>query len=323
MRTIFVGSSEFGIPALQKLNAYAPPILVITQPDRAAGRHLKTQACPLAKCASDLGLEVFKPQDVNSEESLARMEVLRPDLFITASYGGMLKRKLRKIATHEAINLHPSLLPLYRGPTPIQSALLNGDSVTGVTIFRLTGRMDAGPVLFQRELPINDEDNFTTLHDKLAGLASVMLVESLPLIKKRNVQATEQNESLATRTAKITNRDLVLDWELPAAQVRNQIRAYSLEPGAFSLLRGRPVKVLSAEIDPQAANGSPGSIGGIVKNVGFTVNCQDLQLLIKQVKPAGKKSMDAWAFQIGARLTENDSFSSAQDISPNKSQEES
>ncbi|MGC9362063.1 MAG: methionyl-tRNA formyltransferase, partial [Candidatus Syntrophosphaera sp.] len=161
MRTIFVGSSEFGIPALKRLKEYAPPILVIAQPDRAAGRHLKNQACPLAKCASELGLEVFKPQDINSEESLARMEVLRPDLFITASYGGMLKRKLRKIATHEAINLHPSLLPLYRGPTPIQSALLNGDSITGLTIFRLTGRMDAGPVLFQRELPINDEDNFT------------------------------------------------------------------------------------------------------------------------------------------------------------------
>ncbi|MGC9362818.1 MAG: methionyl-tRNA formyltransferase, partial [Candidatus Syntrophosphaera sp.] len=168
-----------------------------------------------------------------------------------------------------------------------------------------------------------DEDNFTTLHDKLSELASVMLEEVLPLIENGYVQATEQNESLATRTAKITNRDLVLDWELPAAHVRNQIRAYSLEPGAFSLLRGRPVKVLSAKIASQTANGRPGSIGGILKKVGFTVNCQDLQLLIKQVKPAGKKAMDAWAFQIGARLTENDSFSSAQDISPNKSQEES
>jgi len=314
MRSIFVGSSEFGIPALKLLLEADPPLLVVTQPDKPAGRRLKQKPCPLAEYAASQGLEVFKPQNINSGESLSRIGKLAPEVIITASYGGMLRRKLRQTAIYEAINLHPSLLPLYRGPTPIQSSLLNGDHLTGVTIFRLTGRMDAGPILAQEELPIEDEDNYSVLHDKLAILAAEMLAGSLPRLEQGEISAREQNESLATRTEKIKSRDLILDWELPAEQVHNHIRAYSFEPGAYSHLRGKNLKILSAVLTSQAANGEPGSIGKIIKNQGFTVNCQDLQLLLRQVKPAGKKAMDAWAFQLGARLSTKDSFSSAHNI---------
>lgn len=320
---IFVGSSGFGIPTLAKLLEIDPPLLVVTQPDRAAGRRLKTRPCPLADFALQKGLEVYKPQNINSEESLAKIGKLAPDLIITASYGGFLRRTLRKTSTHEAINLHPSLLPLYRGPTPIRSSLLNGDLSSGVTIFRLTGSMDAGPILSQKPLEIRDEDNYSSLHDRLAELAAKILAELLPLIDDGEIQAIEQNESLATLTEKIKGSDLVINWDFPASQVRNRIRAFSSEPGAWSLLRGKPLKVLWAETTSNMANGEPGSIGTIIKNEGFTVNCRDLQLLIRQVKPAGKKAMDAWAFQLGARLSQTDGFSSATRIIQENYQEES
>jgi len=265
MRYIFAGSSAFGIPALRGLLGMEPPQLVVSQPDKASGRHLKPQPCPLAEFAASQGLELYQPEDLNSPDSLDRIRMLDPELIITASYGGLLKRELRKIPSLGAINLHPSLLPLYRGATPIQSTLLNGDAKTGLTIFRLAASLDTGPILAQQELPIDPEDNFSSLHDKLADLGAKMLIGLIGAFQKGEIEPRKQNESLATHTAKLQKNDLQLDWDQPAAQVLNHVRAYSLVPGAFSWLRGASLKILKASLTQKKPKTrperSPGSSG--------------------------------------------------------------
>ncbi len=303
MKLIFAGSSAFGIPALQKLVDTNPPLLVISQPPKVAGRNLRLQMCPVADFAEQKGLNLFHPEDINSRNSLDRIRELQPDLLITASYGGMLKRDLRHIPRLGAINLHPSLLPLYRGATPIQSALLDNAPTTGVSIFRLNAKMDAGALLSQTEMQIDPKENHGSLHTKLADLAASMLLDLLPKLELNSIIPREQEQALATFTHKINKDDLLLKWDMPAIKVLSSIRAFSPVPGAHTLWNGIQLKILAASVTGQPANNTPGSIAEIIKNTGFTVNCRDTQLQILTVQPSGKKAMDAWAFQLGARLT--------------------
>jgi methionyl-tRNA formyltransferase len=311
MRIIFAGSSEFGLPAIALLAAEHTPVLVLSQPDRPAGRNLRPTRCPVAEFALRKGLPLFQPVDVNDPSSLDVISRLKPDLIVTASYGAMLRKTLRFIPRFGAINLHPSLLPRYRGASPIQSALLSGDDVTGNTIFQLTAKLDAGPILSQRQLAISPQDNFTTLQDKLANLAAEQLLELLGSYGSGEVKALPQDEDKASHTAKFTKSDTLLDWDQPAAAVLNRIRAFALEPGACTLLNDSPLKILDAEITPDPSRNAPGTLQSVIKNTGFTINCRDRQLLVKTVQPAGKKVMDCHAFQLGARLSPGTAFASA------------
>ncbi len=310
MRLIFIGSSEFGLPALQRLLEHDPPLLVVTQPDRPAGRRLKPRPCAVAEFAASRQLPLWQPEQINAADSLARISKLQPDLLITASYGGMLGKELRKSARFGAINLHPSLLPLYRGASPITAALLKGDSLTGVTIFKLTSRLDAGPILIQQKLPILPEDNFSSLQSRLSELAADLLLRLLERYRSGEPPVQQQDHSQASYTSKLLKSDLQIDWNQPALAVLNRIRAFSLEPGAFTWRGEQSLKILEAETLPEPANGLPGSITEIIRNTGFSVNCQDRQLLIRSVQPAGKRIMDAWAYQLGARLQPGELFSS-------------
>lgn len=316
MRLIFAGSSAFGIPALQRLLPSAVPLLVISQPDKAAGRHLHPQPCPLAEFARAQGLELFQPEDINSPESLDRIRAFQPEVLVTASYGALLKRELRQLPRFGALNLHPSLLPLYRGATPIQSTLLNGDPRAGMTIFRLGARLDAGPILAQEQLPVAEDDNFSSLHDKLAELASWMLAELLPALAAGKAVATPQSEAQATYTAKLDKAATFLDWDQPARTVLNRVRAFALAPGAQTLFRNFPLKILSARLTALPADGAPGTFARTSGSAGLAVNCRDLQLQLQTVQPAGKKVMSAHAFLLGARLTPADRLANPQPSSP-------
>lgn len=316
MRVIFAGSSFFGIPALQLLMNKDFPLLIISQPDKAAGRDLRTRPCPLAEFARSHHLDLFQPEDVNATDSLARIREFAPDLLITASYGAMIRRELRKTPRRGAINLHPSLLPRYRGATPIQSALLNGENLTGATIFRLNARLDAGPILGQRELPIDPGDDHGSLQEKLADLSARLLNGLLPSLEEGSNPGMPQDDSAASYTRKLGKADLILDWNLPARAVLNRVRAFSPQPGAQTFLRGQSLKVLAARLIPEPALGAPGSVAVITKNAGIEVNCRDQRLLLTRVQAAGKKIMDAWAWQLGARLLPGDSFGQPQFSQP-------
>lgn len=318
MRLIFAGSSEFALPALAALLERIPPLLVISQPDKPAGRNQRLSRCPVSQYAAERGLKLWQPESINGPETLALLRDLQPDLIVTASYGGMLRKAVRESARLGAVNLHPSLLPLYRGATPVQSALLDGARVTGVTIFRMNARLDAGDILCQQELPVLPEDNHSSLEPKLAALAANLLIELLPRLAAGDVSPVAQDDSRATHTAKIDRDSLRLDWSQPSVDVLNRVRAFALEPGAFSVFRGSPLKILSAAEAGTPALDCPGSIGEIIKNTGFMVNCRDSQLLIRQVQAAGKKALDAWAYHLGARLSPGERFEAAPQPTPNR-----
>ena len=318
MRVVFAGSSGFGIPALEVLEAETDLALVISQPDRPAGRSLKLTPCPVAEYAAQKGLPLFQPEKINDPQSMAKISSLEPDLLVTASYGGMICRELRKLPTRGAINLHPSLLPKHRGATPIQSSLLAGETLTGTTIFRLTARLDAGPILAQKELSIQDSDDHGSLHDTLARLSAELLHDLLPELEKGNATERPQNDAEATYCAKVEREDLILDWNKPAAEVRNRIRAFSPQPGALAFWKGKGIQVLAAEFSAQKAHGTPGCFAGTLKNQGVLVNCQDRCLLVRQLRPQGKKQMDAWAWQLGARLADGDGFDPPQKLTPTR-----
>lgn len=290
-------------------------LLVISQPDKASGRDLHLRPCPVAEYAKNQGLDLFQPDDINSVESVAKIQEFEPELLITSSYGGLLKRGLRRVPRCGAINLHPSLLPLYRGATPIQSALLNGDQITGVSIFRLNARMDAGPILCQQESPIAAEDDFGSLHHRLALLSAKLLQELLPSLQKGSAVSQAQDESAATYTRKLDKQDLILDWDKPASEVLNRIRAFSPQPGSRASLRGISIRILAAQSTDEPALGLPGSVADKVKNTGILVNCRDRCLLLTKMQTSGKRVMDAWAWQLGARIASGDSF-----IQPTSSQ---
>jgi len=301
MNSVFIGTSAYGVPALKALVEYGmAPKLVVCQPDRPAGRNLKTQPQAVALASRELGLSLITPENINDADSIFRIQEVQPELLITASYGGLLGKKLRLLAPLRAINLHPSLLPRYRGATPIQAAILHGDVVTGTTIFRMIASLDAGPVIIQEELPIMANENHGSLHDRLAAQAARMLM--MLLVDPAAWTFTPQNEAQATYCQKLSPADLEIEWQQPAHNVSNLIRALSPIPGAVTSLQGSQLKILEAEVLPETCTGLPGTIGDIIKNTGFTINCQDHPILVKLIQAAGKKVLSAAAFINGARI---------------------
>ncbi|HRY83407.1 MAG TPA: methionyl-tRNA formyltransferase [Candidatus Cloacimonadota bacterium] len=302
-KIIFVGTSEFACPSLLELASrkdYQIP-LVVSQPDKPAGRNLKLCPSPVSALARDLNLPLECPEQISAPEFVDRISALQPDLIITASYGGMLGKALRHAAPLGAINLHPSLLPKYRGASPIQEALRNGDSFTGISIFRLSARMDAGPILAQKAFPIAESENYAELHDRLASEAAIMLMELLDNLQEREIIPEPQDEAIASYCHKIEKQDMLINWKQSAVSIVNLIRSLAPSPAAFQYLEDQPIKFIRASVSTEKSAGEPGTIQELVKNTGFTINTGDYQLLVSLIQPAGKKIMSAWAFTLGQR----------------------
>lgn len=305
MRIVFISSSEYGCPALVSLakDPLYKPVLVISQPDRPAGRKLKLSPSPISLLAEELGLPMLKPERISEPAFVAELATYSPELLITASYGEILGKSVRNLAPLGAINLHPSLLPRHRGATPIQSALRAGDELTGITIFRLSARMDAGPILRQDTVPILPGENYSSLHDRLAVLSADYLIDFLKDLSSGKINPQEQDDSLASYTHKIEKQDQLINWQDSAYNILCHIRSLSFSPGAYQYLDDLQIKFLAAELSPEPSSGAPGTIAQMIRNIGFTVNTGDQQVLIRQVQPAGKKIMDSWAFSLGSRIS--------------------
>lgn len=278
------------------------PLLVVSQPTKPAGRNLNNTPTPVSVFALSNNLLLQTPEDINHPDFIATITELMPDLLVTASYGGFIGKKLRHVAPLGAINLHPSLLPYYRGASPIQSALLHGEQITGTTIYRLIAAMDAGPIICQNTLQIAENENFSSLHERLADQAAGMLKEIILNDILRKQIPTPQEHEKATWCPKIDSSLCMIDWHQNASTIINKIRAFSLSPGAWVYFRGAKLKLLEAQYTDCPNELEPGCIAGITKKTGFTVNCLDKQVLITKVQAANKKIMDAGAFVNGARI---------------------
>ncbi len=303
-RLVFLGSSGFAVPALEALigSKQFSLLAVFTQPDRLAGRHLHPSPTPVKLAAVRHDLSLHQPENVNAEEPQELLRKLQPDLLVTVAYGQKLNKAVRETALHGAINLHPSLLPELRGAAPIPFALWEGKAATGLTIFKLTTRMDAGPVYFQRQVDIFPNENSTGLSQRLAQSGALCLLEFLRNWTERPWEPVPQEEARATYCRKLEKADLNINWNSPASTVLNHIRALALEPGASTRFRGRQLKILAAELCPGSGSEQPGTVTAVAKNQGFSVLTGSGGLLIKTVQPAGKQAMPAWAFHLGARI---------------------
>ena len=308
MRYLFIGSSDYGLPALQKLiQNGCMPSLIISQPAKPAGRNLHLTLTPVARFAKEHNLPLITPEDINAGESIAKMAEQKADIIITAAFGGYLGKKIRCLCSLGAINLHPSLLPEYRGASPIQSALLNGETQTGNTIYRMTAKMDAGPILAQAKFSIAENETCSELQERLAEQAATLLWLFWKMLKgAKKLSGEKQDEKQASYCFKITKSSRQINWQKTVTEIHNQIRAFSLTPGAWTLFRNKELKVLSSEKTTEPVNDEPGLIGAIDNDAGFFVNCLDYKLLIKMVQPAGKKVMTAKAFINGARIKEKE-----------------
>lgn len=271
----------------------------VTQPDRPAGRGQKRTPPPVAIRARELGLHVLQPerlQDVREE-----LERLRPEVGVVVAYGKLIPRWLLDLPPHGFLNVHPSLLPRYRGASPIPYAVRNGDPETGVTVIRLTEELDAGPILAQQRVPVDPRDTAGTLEARLARVAADLLVQTLEALERGDIHPQPQDESAATYCGKLTKEDGRIRWEDPAVSIERHIRAMDPWPGAFTTRGERLLKIWRARVVPGLGSGRPGEIVRITRE-GFVVATGEGALEVLELQPPGGRRMPAAAYVRGHRV---------------------
>ncbi len=290
MRVVFCGNPEFALPTLEALLASRHDVVaVVTSPDQPQGRGRKLAPMPVKSFAEQRALPVLSPAKLKDADFLESLRELRPDALVVVAFR-ILPREMFSLPRWGALNVHPSLLPKFRGPAPIQWTLLSGESETGVTIIRLTEEIDGGGMLAQLRTPILPSDNFGALHDRLASIGASMLVEVLDKLDAGEaVEPLIQDNALATPARKLKSEDYVLDFRLPAQVVINRIRALSPSPGAVAQYGEFSVKVLDAVADGEASPMQPGQVKH--NQVAIWVGTADTPVQLNIVKPAGKREM--------------------------------
>ncbi len=297
MRIVFFGSAPIGFQSLEILlsSPQDKVVAVVTQPDRPAGRKQQMTPCPVKIFAQERGLPVLSPEKV--KESLPELTALHADLFVVVAYGQYIPPSVLSLPKHSAINLHPSLLPKYRGSSPIQWSVANGDTVTGVTILYVSEKMDAGDIILQREVPIRPEDTSATLEPVLAQQGAELLLAAAEQIRSGTVCRQPQDEALATEVRKLVKEDGKIDWNLPAAVLLNRIRGFMPWPGSYcETPDGQRLKVIKASVEKRS--GVPGEILE-ASGTGPLVAAGEGALRLLEVQPSGKNIMDGAAYLRG------------------------
>lgn len=286
-----MGTPDFSVPILQELVASEyEVVLVVTQPDRPKGRKRKLTPSPVKEEALKHDIPVFQPEKlrVDYEEIIA----YKPDLIITAAYGQLLPNELLEAPGYGSINVHASLLPELRGGAPIHYAILQGNKETGITIMYMVEKLDAGDILTQEKVTIEETDDVGMLHDKLSKVGASLLLTTLPKLFAGELTPIKQDETKATFAANIRREQERIDWKQTSLEVYNQIRGLRPWPGAFTTYEGQTMKLWRAELDQQEYDGQPGEIVKIVDNESFVVLCGDSKgISLTEIQPSGSKKM--------------------------------
>ncbi|OGS28787.1 MAG: methionyl-tRNA formyltransferase [Elusimicrobia bacterium RIFOXYA2_FULL_53_38] len=309
MKIVFLGTPEIACPFLNRISEGGHSVCgVVSQPDRLQGRGMKLCCPPVKNRAGELSLEIFQPR-THEDLSFALSE-LKPDLGVVVAYGRKIDAAALSIPRLGFVNVHFSLLPKYRGAAPVQRALINGETVTGVTVFWLDEGMDTGPMFASRVVPVGPDDYAPELFEKTSAAGVELLSECLSSIAAGRILKVPQAGGGATRAPKITSLDTRLNFNGPAAAARNLVRGLAAGPCArFKIpVNGRPseVQVIRCSIRRSVPAARPGVIIGIEKEKGFCIQCNDGELLLEEVRPEGKKPMSALDFMNGARLKPGD-----------------
>ncbi len=314
LRVAFAGTPEFAARALEAILAAGHQVaLVLTQPDRPAGRGMKLTPSPVKELALERGIEVDQPEKLRTDEQRARLFACAPDVLVVAAYGLILPQAVLDLPRLGCINIHASLLPRWRGAAPIHRAIEAGDSETGITIMQMEAGLDTGPMLLKRSLPILPSDTTATLHDRLAVLGGESIVEALSALLGEGLTPTPQPAEGVTYAAKIGRAEAMVDWVRPAVDLERALRAFDPFPGLASSLRGTAVKFWSAELVDNAGDGDvePGTILG-ADEAGVVIACGRGALRCTVLQRPGSKRLPAGEFLRGFAVSVGERFISAE-----------
>jgi len=304
MRILFWGTPAFAVPSLRALDDEGFEIVgVVTQPDRPAGRGRRLTASSIKEVALEMGFDVLTPDRPRTEEFIAQIEALGPDLSVVVAYGHILTARALAVPTQGSINVHASLLPELRGAAPINWAIIRGHERTGITIMRMVEAMDAGPVIHRVEEPILADETAMELTIRLSEIGAAALVEALALLSTGEHPEVEQDHGRATLAPKVDRHTARIDWSQPAREVALLIRGMDDVPGAWTTLGGEPVKLFRPVVveDPTAgARAEPGTL--VAANGGVRVATGDGVLAIGEVHPPGGRRMSAADWVHGRRI---------------------
>ncbi len=303
-----MGTPDFAMVCLDALkNAGHEIVGVVTQPDKPKGRSYKLTPPPVKVYASEHSLPVYQPVTLKDEAFMEELCRMAPDIIVVAAYGKILPKYILDYPKYGCINAHGSVLPYYRGAAPIQRALMNGESETGITVQYMAEGIDTGDIILIEKTPITEKDNFETLHDRLAEIAGRALVKAVTMLKDGSAAPEKQDEALATYAEKITKEDCIIDFSAVREKLLCRIRGLSPFPLAVTKTPdGRLLKIVAAEAASGASEAAPGTVTVVDKD-GFEVVCADgKKIRIKEVLPEGKGRMSAADFVRGRRIEAGD-----------------
>lgn len=298
IRIVFMGSPEFALPTLKKLSESFMVVGIVTQPDRPAGRGKVIKQPPIKELAVVLNIPTIQPDKLTEPEAIKKIRIWDPDLIVVAAYGQILRKNILTLPKFGCLNVHASLLPRWRGATPIQASIAHGDQVAGITIMKMDEGLDTGPILSQKEVVIFDDDTGGTLEARLADVGADLLVETVHPYLDGSITPQPQVDGKQTYAGRLKKRDGKLDFQRPAEELACMVRAYNPWPGAFTLVNGEMFKVHRAHSlsIPETIPGKMGVVDGFP-----AIGSADGWLVLDELQPAGKKPMSGKVFLHGSR----------------------
>jgi methionyl-tRNA formyltransferase len=311
LRIVFCGTPEFAVPSLRRLAATPEFSIeaVISQPDRPRGRGQQLNHSPVKEAALELGLHVYQPETIRSESSQEFLKRVAPDAVVIIAYGQIIPARLLEIPRLGWINVHGSLLPRYRGAAPIQWAIANGETVTGLTTMQIDAGMDTGPALLRREVAIGANESAPELAERLSAVGAEMIAESLLKFARAEISPVQQDSNGVSYAPILKKEDGRIDWNRPAQQIYNRMRGFTPWPGAYATFRGQTCNLWGRPATAKIAKSgtAPGLIVVLSKDIYVTCG-EDSLLLLEIVQMEGRKKVSALEFANGARLRPQESF---------------
>ncbi len=302
--TVFMGTPEFAVAILESLiNSSYPVVAAYTQPDKPVGRRQQLAWSPVKSLATQYKIPIVQPQTLKSAEAVKQLASFEPQLIIVAAFGYILPQEVLSLPRFGCLNVHPSLLPRHRGPSPIANALLSGDKLTGVTIMLMDAGMDSGPIVAQRQVAMSSEDTTGSLTARLADAGAELLLDTLPKWLEGKLKPRPQDEAEATYSKLITKEDGEINWHLPAAELWRRVRAFSPWPGCYAWWQGKRLIIHKAIPLSQAGSGEPGKVVALPKAAPVEVGVMTGEgiLGLCQVQLEGKRQMLIADFVRGQR----------------------
>ena len=304
MKVLFMGTPDFAVGALEAIiQAGHEVVCVVTQPDKPKGRSGQMQFSPVKECALKHGLPVFQPERIKRPEAVEELKKYDAKVFVVAAFGQIVSREILDMPPLGCINIHASLLPKYRGASPIQQAVLDGEEKSGVTIMQMEDGIDTGDILYQKEILLDAKETGESLFDKLSVLGAEAIVEALPLLEAGKLTPVKQDESKATHVKMISKSQGLIDWSEDSVVIERKIRGLNSWPSAYTNYKGKQLKIWDADVTDMPAEGEaePGMIVGVDKETIF-VQTGNGVLAIRQLQLEGKKRMSTHDFLLGCQV---------------------